>query len=364
MKNFVKTMISGLASVALLMTAVACGSNTAAPAVESGEKTEGAKTSVEKKLVVVSWGGDYQAAQKKAMFEPFMKDTGVKLAEDSPVNIGKLKAMIDNGNVQWDAVDVLGQDIPKLVAQGLLEPIDYNVVKKDDLLETAAREYAVDIDYYSTVLSYNKDNFKEGNVPANWSDLFDTQKFPGSRALYKSPITTLEIALLADGVDPKQLYPLDVERAFKKLDQIKDQIVWWDQGAQPVQLLADNEVILAAAWNGRIAGAANKGQPLEYSYEQGILDAESWVVPKGAPNKETAMEFINYASQAKPQADLLSEIPYGPTNKKAFEHMDAEYAKSLPTYPENLEKQIMLDIDWWYENFAQVNDQFQEWLLK
>lgn len=362
MKKFTGKKLSGIVCASVLMFLTACGSNTGAPAGDSG-KAEGPESPEDKKVVVVSWGGDYQAAQKKAMFEPFMKDTGTQLVEDSPVNIGKLKSMVESKNVQWDAVDVLGQDIPKLVAEGLLEPIDYTIVKKEDLLDTATKEYAVDIDYYSTVLSYNKDKLKEGNIPANWADFFDTSKFPGSRALYKSPITTLEIALLADGVDPKQLYPLDVERALKKLDQVKSQIVWWDQGAQPVQLLADNEVIMAAAWNGRIAAAAKKGQPLEFSYEQGILDAESWVVPKGAPNKATAMEFIQYASQAKPQADLLNEIPYGPSNKKAFEYMDPEYAKSLPTYPENLEKQIMLNTDWWHENFAKVNDQFQAWLI-
>jgi putative spermidine/putrescine transport system substrate-binding protein len=349
-------LAKALVGLSLLVLSAGCSDDAAKPA--------GQAEAQDKQVVVVSWGGDYQAAQKKAMFEPFMNDTKVKLVEDGPVNIGKLKSMVQRGNVNWDVVDVLGQDIPKLTSEGLLTPIDYNIVDKTDMLETATQEYAVDIDYYSTVLSYNAENYKDGKKPETWSDFFDLQKFPGTRAMYKSPITTLEIALLADGVDPKNLYPLDVDRAFKKLDTIKNQIVWWEQGAQPVQLLADNEVKLAVAWNGRIAGAAKKGQPLEFTYQQGILDAESWVVPKGTKNKETAMQFINYASQAKPQAELLKEIPYGPTNKKAFDFMDKEYAKTLPTYPDNLSKQIMLDTKWWHENFAKVNDRFQAWLLK
>lgn len=346
----VKTWCAIMMSVCVLLLS-ACGGNTAS----SSEK---------QKLVVVSWGGDYQAAQKKAMFQPFVKETGTQLVEDGPVNIGKIKSMVQSGNVQWDVVDVLGMDVPKLVSAGLVEPIDYNVVKKDNLIDSAVKKYAVDIDYYSTVLSYNEKNLPNNAIPTSWADFFDTKKFPGSRALYKSPITTLEIALLADGVKPDQLYPLDVDRAFKKLDQIKSNIVWWEQGAQPTQLLSDKEVVLAAAWNGRIARAKENGQPLGFTYEQGILDSESWVVVKGSKNKKAAMNFIQFASQGEPQANLLKVIPYGPTNRTAFESMDKEYAKTLPTYKENLSKQVYVDPEWWNKHFDEINDRFQSWLIK
>lgn len=352
-----KKSLSILSLSALLLLG-ACGSN------EEGSSSDSKSGDSDKQLVVVSWGGDYQAAQDKAMFQPFIKDTGANLVVDGPVNIGKVKTMVDSGNIQWDVVDALGQDIPKLIAEDLLEPIDYSIVEKTDLLDGAASEYDVDIDYYSTVLSYNKDNLPGDKVPESWADFFDTKNFPGSRSLYKSPITTLEIALLADGVPMDQLYPLDVDRAFKMLDKIKKDIVWWEQGAQPAQLLSDKEVVLAAAWNARIAGAINSGQSLDYTYNQGILDAESWVVVKGTKNKETAMEFINYASKAQPQADLLTEMPYGPTNTKAFELMDEEYAKSLPTHEDNVDKQMFLDVEYWNDNFNEINDRFQAWLLQ
>lgn len=352
MKKFL-TVVS-LASALLL---AACGGS-------EEPKESGAAPAEDKQLVVVSWGGDYQAAQKDAMFTPFIEATGTNLVEDGPVNIGKIKSMVDSGNIQWDVVDVLGQDIPKLVAQDLLEPIDYTIVDKTDLLASAANEYSVDIDYYSTVLSYNTDNLPNGAAPESWADFFDPAKFPGNRTMYKSPITSLEIALLADGVPMDQLYPLDVDRAFTMLDKIKDDIIWWEQGAQPAQLLADKEVVLAAAWNARIAGAQDAGQPLDFIYDQGVLDAESWVVVKGTKNKQTAMEFINFASQAQPQADLLSVMPYGPTNTKAFDLMDAEYGKTLPTHEENIDKQMILDVTFWNDNFDTINDRFQEWLLK
>lgn len=316
-------------------------------------------------IVVVSWGGDYQAAQREAMFIPFEQETGIKVIEDSPVDTGKLKAMVQNNNVEWDVVDVLGTDIPILVAEGLLEPIDYSIVDKSEMIPGTAQEYAVSVDLYANVLSYNLENLPNGQPPESFKDFFDQTKFPGRRAMEKTPVQTLEFALMGDGVDPADLYPLDVDRAFAKLDTIKDDIIWWEERALVIQMLADKEVTLAVAPNGRVAAAANEnGQPLAFTFNQGILDHEAWVVPKGSANIEAAMKFINFASQAKPQADLLNVIPYGPANKNTFEYMTEEYAKQLPTHPDNLDKQVMVDAQWWFENFDEVNDRFQQWLLE
>ncbi|HWQ42574.1 MAG TPA: ABC transporter substrate-binding protein [Desulfosporosinus sp.] len=339
----------------LLFSLVGCGQSGTEPTTPQSQK-----------VVVVSWGGSYQAAQKTAMFDPFIKDTGIALTEDSPIDMGKLKSMVESKDVQWDVADVESKDIPRLVSEGILEPIDYTVVNKTDLLESAATEYGVGIDYYSTVMAYNKNTLPAGLTPNNWADFFDINKFPGKRAVRKNPIMIMEIALLADGVDPKSLYPLDIDRAFKKLDTIKNEIVWYDQNAQPVQLLSDKEVVMASVSNGRILDAQKQGQPLDYTYQDGLLDSEAWVIPKGTKNRDAALKFINYASQAKPQADLLNTIPYGPTNTKVFELMDPQYAKTLPTYPENLNKQVLLNGQWWNDdgNYDKINDRFQAWLIK
>ncbi|MBU8880657.1 ABC transporter substrate-binding protein [Bacillus sp. FJAT-29790] len=350
-KNFKKAMY-GLAASSLLFISGCGGSSTSSSDSES------------KKLIVVSWGGDYQQAQKDAIFDPYVKETGVKLIEDSPVDIGKLKAMVKNNNVEWDVVDVLGTDIPILASEGLLEPIDYSIVNKSEMLDGTVQEFAVSVDLYANVLSYNEENLPNGKAPEDWKDFFDESKFPGRRAMEKTPVQTLEFALMADGVDPKGLYPLDVDRAFNKLDTIKKEIIWWDQRAQVIQLLADKEVILAAAPNGRIAAAAEKGQPLAFTFNQGILDHEAWVVPKGSKNKEEAMKFIAFASKAEQQANLLKVIPYGPANKNTFELMSEDYAIKLPTHPDNVDKQVMVDAQWWFENFDKVNDRFQQWLLE
>src|SRR5690625_380330 len=197
-------LMLGVALLTLLL--VACGGGDNDGAQDSASDGNGAtSTNGDDYVVVVSWGGDYQAAQQEAMFKPFEEATGIRLIEDHPVDIGKLKSMVESGNVEWDVVDALGADIPLMVSQGLLEPIDYDIVSKEDMLDSAVKEYAVDIDYYSTVLSYNETEFNDGEEPQDWTDFFDLEKYPGNRSLYKTPKTTLEIALMADGVAKEDL---------------------------------------------------------------------------------------------------------------------------------------------------------------
>jgi hypothetical protein len=178
-------------------------------------------------IVFTSWGGTTQSSQQKNWAAPFTQATGINVLMDGPTDYGKLKAMVDSGNVNWDVVDVEGDFAYAAQQAGLIEPIDYSVVKKDELDPRFATPAAVGSFYYSFVLGYNKAKYKDAQ-PSTWADLFDTKKFPGKRTLYKwSAPGVLEIALLADGVPPNKLYPLDLDRAFKKLDTIKSDIVWW-----------------------------------------------------------------------------------------------------------------------------------------
>jgi spermidine/putrescine-binding protein len=228
--NGFKTFASGLAAVVL-----AGSMSTAALAAES--------------LVFTSWGGTTQDAQKKAWAEPFTKATGIKVNQDGPTDYGKFKAMVESGNVAWDVVDVEYDFAVKAAADGLLEPIDFAVVDKKAIDPRFVTDHAVGSFYYSFVIGYNKDTYGT-KAPKTWADVFDTKAFPGKRTFYKwSAPGVLEIALLADGVPADKLYPLDIDRAFKKLDTIKKDIVWWGGGAQSQQLLASGEAPIGEFWN-------------------------------------------------------------------------------------------------------------------
>jgi putative spermidine/putrescine transport system substrate-binding protein len=317
---------------------------------------------------VVVWngsGGSLETALKKIFAEPFEKATGIKVIQTAPVNYAKLKIMVETGNVEWDLTEITPRDKVRAVKAGYLEPIDYTIVDKSDLVPGAAEKYAIGGGYYTTIMAYNINKFPKGKHPKSWAEFWDVKKFPGRRSLRNIPVDNLEIALLADGVAPNKLYPLDVDRAFKSLDKIKPYIsVWWTVGAQPAQLLTDNEVDLATSWNGRITDIKRKGAPVDIEWNQGILQYSYTGVPKGAKHKANAMKLLAFLQSPERSAEFVKTIPYPGASKSLSRYLDEETSKTLPTYPENLKKAILQSAEWWAENYDKVQERWSAWMLK
>ena len=312
-------------------------------------------------MVFTSWGGTTQDAQKEAWADPFTAATGINVLQDGPTDYGKLKAMVDSGNVTWDVVDVEYDFALAAAKAGLLEPIDFNTVDKSKIDPRFVTDHAVGSFYYSFVLGYNKDVLKE--EPKTWADVFDTAKFPGKRTFYKwSAPGVLEIALLADGVAPDKLYPLDLDRAFKKLDSIKADILWWGGGAESQQLLASGEAPLGMFWNGRVFAIEQTGGNVGVSWEQNLTAADVLVVPKGAKNKDAAMKFLATATSADGQATLATKTGYAPINPDAKAKMDPKTVAALPdAYTSS---QINLDMGYWAEHRDEIAKRWYDWQAK
>ncbi|UFH50749.1 ABC transporter substrate-binding protein [Pseudomonas sp. KNUC1026] len=322
----------------------------------------GAAQAADQSLNFVSWGGTTQDAQKDAWATPFTKATGIKVVQDGPTDYGKLKAMVESGNVQWDVVDVEADFALRAASEGLLEPLDFNTIDRSKIDPRFVSDHAVGSFYFSFVLGYNESKLG-ANKPEDWSALFDTAKYPGKRALYKwaSP-GVLELALLADGVPKDKLYPLDLDRAFKKLDTIKKDIVWWGGGAQSQQLLASGEASLGQFWNGRLFALQQDGAPVGVSWKQNLIMADFLVVPKGAKNKDAAMKFLATASGAKGQADFANATAYAPVNVDSTARLDSTLAKSQPSAYKD--EQITLDYAYWAKNGPAIAARWNEWLVK
>jgi putative spermidine/putrescine transport system substrate-binding protein len=221
---------------------------------------------------------------------------------------------------------------------------------------------------YSVVLAYDTTKLK--SPPTKLTALFDTKAYPGKRALQKDPAVNLEWALMADGVPVSDVYKVlgtkaGVDRAFKKLDTIKKDIVWWESGAQPPQLLADGQVVLASSYNGRFYDAMKKDKkPFKIIWDGQALDWDWWVIPKGTPNLDAAYKFIAYATQTQPQANLTKYIAYGPANKDATAKIDPEVLKDLPTSPENMHNTLTVDPQFWADNGDQLRERFNAWIAR
>ncbi len=333
-------------------------------------------------ITVMSWGGAYTKSQVEAYHKPWMAETGnVVNSVDSDNPATPIKAQVEAGNVSIDVADVEYSDAIRLCDEGLLEEIDTSMLPaapdgtpaEEDFIDGALTDCAVANIVWSTVYAYDTTKF-EGNAPTTIADFFDLEGFPGKRGLRKSAKANLEMALMADGVAPDEVYDMleseeGVERALAKLDTIKSEVVWWEAGAQPPQLLADGEVAMSTAYNGRIFNAAiGEGQPFEIVWDGQILDFDLFVVPKGAPNAEAAMDFIAFATDTQRLADQASWISYGPARKSSgelvglFNDGKTEMAPHMPTAEANLAGALVNNFEFWADRDTEISERFNAWL--
>ena len=332
-------------------------------------------------ITVMSWGGAYGEAQTEAFVKPFAASTGkatVMVDSDNPAPA--IKAMVEAGNVTVDVASVEYADAIRLCDEGVLEPIDAaslpagadGTPAADDFLAGAVTECGVSTDIWANVFAYDTTKVPEG--PKTVADFFDLEKFPGKRGLRKGAKAVLELALMGDGVPAAEVYsvlstPEGVDRAFAKLDTIKPEVVWWEAGAQAPQLLADGEVAMTTAYNGRIfAAALNESKPFQIVWDGQIYENEMFVVPKGAPNMADAMEFVKFATSTEGLRASAQQISYGPARKSAmkeeliFKDGKTVMAPHLPTAPENMTNALESSSDFWVDHDAELNERFQAWL--
>ena len=342
-------------------------------------------------LTIVSWGGAYTASQQNAYHAPYMKaNPGVKIINDDSAaeGLAKLRAQVESGKVTWDIVDMVAADAIVACDEGLLEPVDPDTwlaaapdgtpASKDFIpgtLTIGGTNCFIPQIVYSTTFGYRTDVFK-GKQPSTIADVFDMKTFPGKRALEKKPIANLEWALIADGVAGKDVYkvlstPEGLKRAFAKLDTIKDHVIWWSKGAQPPQLLADREVVIASAYNGRLFSAiVEKKQPIAMLWDWQAFDLDGWVVPKGAKKIAAIKKYLRFATDTQRLADQAKYISYGPARSSSIAgvgnhaKLGIDMKPHMPTNPKNAKTILIFDYVWWADHRGELDERFNAWLAK
>ncbi|WP_350577306.1 ABC transporter substrate-binding protein [Pseudomonas sp. HY2-MNA-CIBAN-0224] len=309
-------------------------------------------------VTFAGWGGALQDAERTAYLKPAEKALGITIKEDNMDGLAAVRAQVMSGKPKWDVVELASNDCVLAQEQGLTEPLDYSVISTDGLASNFYGKNWIASNAYSTVLAWAKD--AAGPTPKNWQEFFDPS-IKASRSLYRQPYTTLELALIADGVSPKQLYPLDIDRAFKVLERIKPQVVnWWRSGTDSAQLLRSREVDALSIWASRVDELKKSGENVDYTYDHALLDYDCVVVPKGAPNKALAMKLIAEIMKPESQATLVTVIPNPPINVKAYDTgiIPADMAATLPTAPANIDKVVFFDPVWWQAHQAEVQRRY------
>jgi putative spermidine/putrescine transport system substrate-binding protein len=314
-------------------------------------------------VVVRSSGGVTEDAWRAAVWEPFTEETGIRVV---PVvaNSARIQAMVESGNVELDVLDVPELTAVVLQRQEALEELDLSRFSRTNVDDLYSTDHYVGEFVYSHVIGYNSEAFAEDQHPKDWRDFWDAQQFPGSRVMYDAAASppNLEFALLADGVAVGELYPIDVDRAFDKLTEIRPHILQWaESGAIAIQMLAEKQVVLGTMANALIQNLANQGLPVAIEWNQAKRYMQVAAVPTDAPNRDNAYAFLDYALQPEVQARFGRLTSYGPVNQRAFDSLSDEDAAALPTVPEHVESSFVEDVEWWADNLDDVVARWQEW---
>lgn len=320
--------------------------------------TSRTKSQSSNELRVSVGGGDWGKANIKAYVKPFEAETGIKVTPISDdLTQAQIELMAVTNNVTVDVVGP-GQGMAvSLATKGLLEKIDYSIFKKDDLdgiAEIAKKPWGVGALFYASVTVYNTEKYPAGKPrPNTWAEFWDVKGFPGVRTMMSGSYGSegpWEEALLADGVTPDEIYPMDVERIFASLERIKPHVrKWWTSGSEIQQILRDKATDLTHSYDGRALLAINERAPLEINRNQSKLNWSYWAIPKGSPNLQNAQKFIEFASRADRQSAFVKLFPQGPSNSNAFKDIPDALARKLCTYPEYVEQSVAMNIDWYGE---------------
>lgn len=320
-------------------------------------------------LTVVGFGGAIQDAFREAYFVPFGKQNGITVLEDTTNGgLAKQKAMLDAGNVTWDVMQMEDDEITMACDQGLLEEIDWSTkANAADTDPGAFKECGVGALSWANILTYDADKTPDG--PKNWADFWNVEKWPGKRGMRKTAKLTMEVALMADGVSPHDVYQVIAtkegqDRAFAKLDELKPYIQWWEAGAQPQEWLSSGDVVMTTAYNGRVDKAQQEGKNFPIVWDGQINSVEYWAVMKGTPNLDQSIALVEFMMSKDPQVAFANFIAYGVTNIKAMESLPADRLARLPSAPDNLKNAARFDANFWIDNGEELSERFASWVAR
>lgn len=333
-------------------------------------------------LTVVTWGGAYEASQRAAYFEPFERDTGVRVdTVRYDGGLTDLRAEVASGQPGWDVVDLVAADARQACEEGLLERIGPQDVARspdevpvqDDFDRGAFNGCAVAQLVFSTVVAFDVRAFP-GEKPRGIADFFDVERFPGRRALRCAPVALLEWALLAYGMPPAQVYDLlstdrGFDLAFRKLEAIRPHLSWWHGGDEPARMLARGEVAMASGYNGRFFHAqVVAGAPIAVIWDGQLVDRATWAIPRGTPREELARRFVRFATRPAAMAQQAMHISYAPTRASARRrvglHADTgvDMTAHLPTSGKRLARAVWQDSEWYARTAELRARRFTAWL--
>ncbi len=381
-----KYLCGRLVAVAFLGSAITCAGAYAQESTTGSEVSAVlqevatlAQAGTRNEITFTSWTGPYMRSQMLGFVRPYEEAAGTKVnVEHYAGGISEIRDQVESANVVWDVVDLTQADSLRACEEGLLENLaDVELPDgadgtgfRDDFVEGALNPCGVGVIVWATIFGYNRDAFGD-NPPTSVADFFDTQTYPGPRAIRDDPTVTMEWALIADGVPQEEVYsvletPKGVERALAKMDAIKPGLVLWENGLQPVRLLNNEEVVMTSVWatTGAVA-SREEGAKFSVVWDGRVIELDLFGIPKGSRYKEEAIDFIRFASNSESLANMVGYLPNGPTRRSSLALISDDVLSQLPNGPAYEDKvSIFSDAQWWSENQEALEEVFDAWIAE
>lgn len=348
-----RTLTLGVVALTAIALAGCTSSEVAGGGGSEGSEEGGA-------LLYSGFGGSYEESIRASVFDPFTESTGIEILYDTDgSNVAKLAETIKAGATPPDLVDTESRTLAQFMAGDLLQPLDFDALDTEDVAsQETINDYSVPWYQFSRNLFWNADAFPDGG-PETWADVWDVETYPGTRSFPTYPTGVLEVALLADGVTVDDLYPLDIDRAFTKLEEIKPHALF---GGQEDVAIAQGEVVAGLYTLGRIRDIQSGGANIEYSWNGAVVSVQSLTIPKDAANPEKAHEAIQFAIEPEQQRAVLEALKYTPSVTSVLDELTPEERADLPGTPETNEVSFYIDGDWYAENWDEVSSRWQEFV--
>jgi len=323
-------------------------------------------------VIIATTGGAYERALREAWFDPFTKQTGIEVVTVAGTNAemrAKATAMVRTGNVSWDLYlqgDIqASSDEHVQSAQDLSSFCEEQLSRNDDLSEDACTAAGVRLLSNATLLAYKADAF-DGSMPESWADMWDLNRFPGGRAFpnFDDPWRVMAAALLADGVSREDLFPLDLERALSKLDEIRPAIsLWWKSGDQSMQGFRNGEYSIGQIWLTRAKALKSESRPVAWSYKAAFLVGDRIALIKNAANKDNALKLLDYwLNSPEAQAKVCDVLSCTPPSGAAISMMSAEARADMPSADEMENHVVVPDAKWINDNAALMLERWNTWI--
>jgi len=343
---------------------------------QSGE-TAMAQMAPKPEITFTSWTGPYMRSQMLGFVRPYENETNSRVhVAHYGGGISEIRDQVESANVIWDVVDLTQADSLRACEEGLLEDLSGidlpngsdGTSAKEDFVDGALNDCGVGVIVWATAFAHSASAYAD-NAPSTIADFFDTDAFPGKRAIRNDPTVIMEWALMADGVAREDVYATletedGVAQAFAKMDSIRSGLQLWQAGREPVRMLNSGDVTMSMIWATTGATAAKEeGADFAVNMDGRVIELDLFGIPKGSRFVDEAKDFIRYASSTNSLANMVGFLPNGPTRKSSLSRLSDDTLQQIPNGPAYEDKAfIMSDAKWWAANHGRLEEAFQAWL--